>query len=994
MDVLAALGAFDQRLYLAITSSRNAITASLAVALAAANVYGIVWWLWGLAAARRRGVGRRGLAILVTLWIGLVGAWTTADLLKLVVQRPRPFLAIPGAAEPLFFRPDNFSFPSGDTAVAFGAAVALGHALPRFRWPALILAAGIGLARVAVGVHYPLDVVGGALVGIAWGIAAPSIVAKLSRRIAWRIFVVPHTHWDREWSERFEGYRARLVPMVSKLLDILERDPEFRSFTFDGQTIPIEDHLAVRPADRPRVERLVRSDRLLVGPWYVLADHLLPSGESLVRNFQEGLRVAQELGRAMRVCYVADPFGHPAQMPQIARGFGYGSYIFARGVGDEGEELGSEFQWEAPSGDRVLASHQVAHYSNAIGLVGEGDEDPAALRRRVRRILPRLMRVTARYASGSSLLFMVGDDHVEPSPRLPEAVAAIRAAQPRSDARIASLEEFIATLPKPSGVHAGEMIAGKYRPILRGVNSTRAWIKLENARDERLLLWGEALDALAGGAARDRLRSLWRTLLENHPHDSICGCSIDPVHDIDMRARFDRVRDEGGALAAELEARLAGDGAAVVAWNPLPWERECVLPQGGVPRLVRVVALGVAPPVPVTTEGVRSPEDGVLENALLRVEVADDGSFAIVDRRSGHRWERQNAFVDDGDRGDEYTFSYAGPTVTTADVGGARTTSVEGHRGMVTVECVLRLPLALREDRFARVPETVACPLRVDVTLDAESDRVDVEVTVDNAARDHRLRVEFDTGTRTLTHVAGAAFALLERPNRVSPRPGWIEPPTAERCVHDVVAVRGPSGGLAVGVDGIREYAVLKDGATISITLLRCVGWLSRGDLRERRGHAGPALETPSAQCPGRATFRYCLVPLDGAGGVAEAMPSVREFLSPVRIARGDGAPLSFLTMEPSDPGVVLSALRAGPDGALVVRLVQAGAHLAEARLRFARPVVDSRPVDLREGVPDLGNTGFDVMRTAAPLELRPDGSAIARLAPYEIGTWVVTLAS
>ncbi|MEK6619703.1 MAG: hypothetical protein AABZ26_01870, partial [Chloroflexota bacterium] len=182
--------------------------------------------------------------------------------------------------------------------------------------------------------------------------------------------------------------------------------------------------------------------------------------------------------------------------------------------------------------------------------------------------------------------------------------------------------------------------------------------------------------------------------------------------------------------------------------------------------------------------------------------------------------------------------------------------------------------------------------------------------------------------------------------------------------------------------------------ATISITLLRCVGWLSRGDLRERRGHAGPALETPSAQCPGRATFRYCLVPLDGAGGVAEAMPSVREFLSPVRIARGDGAPRSFLTVEPSDPGVVLSALRAGPDGALVVRLVQAGAHLAEARLRFARPVVDSRPVDLREGVPDLGNTGFDVMRTAAPLELCPDGSAIARLAPYEIGTWVVTLAS
>src|SRR5205823_3977884 len=158
--------------------------------------------------------------------------------------------------------------------------------------PVLLLGVAAALARVVVGVHYPFDVLGGMTVGIVSGLTAPRAVALLRRRLRWRAFVIPHTHWDREWYERFEGYRARLVPMVSKLLDLLARDPEFSSFTFDGQTIAIEDHLEKRPDDRARIEALVKAERLFIGPWYVLADNLLVSGESLVRNFQEGSRVA------------------------------------------------------------------------------------------------------------------------------------------------------------------------------------------------------------------------------------------------------------------------------------------------------------------------------------------------------------------------------------------------------------------------------------------------------------------------------------------------------------------------------------------------------------------------------------------------------------------------------------------------------------------------------------------------------------------------------
>ncbi|HUG56113.1 MAG TPA: phosphatase PAP2 family protein [Candidatus Limnocylindrales bacterium] len=991
-ELAETLLSLDRQLYLAITTSRNAVTAFLAVTLVIANFYGLVWWLFGLAGARGRGLGRRGLWVLLTVAVGWALGLVAAESLKLVFRRPRPFDAIVSAPEILVPRPDTFSFPSGDAAFAFGAAVALGTVLPRLRIPALLIASGIAVARVAVGVHYPSDALAGSAIGVACGLVAPQVLAGLRRRMPWRIFVVAHTHWDREWYERFAAYRERLVAMVGRLLDLLERDERFRSFTFDGQTIAIEDHLAARPEDRPRIEALVRAERLFVGPWYVLADNLLVSGESIVRNFQEGLRVSGELGRALRVAYVADPFGHPAQLPQILRGFGYTSYVFARGVGDEGEELGSEFQWEAPSGDRVLASHQVAHYSNALPLVGASEEPAGDLRRRVARVLPRILERTAPYASGDALLFMVGDDHTEAYARLPDAIAAIEAAAPRSVARIASLEEFVAALPRPKGVFSGEMVAGKYRPILRGVNSTRAWIKQENAACERLLLERcEPLDAFAGGGARAELRSLWRALLENHPHDSICGCSIDPVHDVDMRERFDRVRRDGEALARRLAAGLAGAGDRPVVWNALPWARDAVVEAGGEPARVRCVPLGVAPVEPLPAD-VRAAGEGVVENDEIRVEVAEDGTFTVVDRASGSRSGRLNELVDDGDRGDGYTYSYAGPTVSFAGARGRRTTAVRGARAEVVVELDLAIPMSLRDDRLARTPETVACPARISVSLEAGRRRVDVTVTVDNRARDHRLRAMSLTGARSLHHRAGAQFALVERANRLPPKSGWVEPPTETRCVHDVVVSRsGADGeGLAMGVEGLREYAVLGDGATIALTLFRAVGWLSRDDLKERRGHAGPELETPSAQCPGEMTFRYCVVPLASGAPLDPALRAVREFLSPAWVATGDGGARSFLALD-APATVQLSAVRSAGEAEVVVRLANTGPDHAVARLRFARPVAQARAVDLREGDLSLGNTDLDVIRTAPPPDIA-DGAPVATLAPYEIATYLTRL--
>ena len=998
-DFLSALGNFDTQLYLAIAEQRNIVTSVIAVALTYLNWDGFFWWILAFLLLRSRGLNRRGIAATATVVFGMIDAWALTEIIKLIVRRPRPFEALanaPGALpapETVIAHPSSYSFPSGDAALAMGAAVAFAYVTPKYRVPILLLGISAALARVVVGVHYPFDVLGGMTVGIVSGLLAPRAIALLRRRLRWRAFVIPHTHWDREWYERFEGYRARLVPMVSRLLDVLERDPEFRSFTFDGQTIAIQDYLEKRPDDVGRVEALVRSDRLLIGPWHVLADLLLVSAESIVRNLQEGLRSAGELGRAARVAYVADPFGHPAQLPQILRAFGYDTYVFARGMGDEGESVGSEFWWVSPSGDRVRAAHLVDHYSNALPLVGPPDEGPDALRRRVKAKTARILDRLTPYANGDVLLLMVGDDHAEAYARLPEAVREMRQVFPTVDARIASLEEFAAVMPPLQHEVSGEIASGRYRPILRGVNSTRVWIKQENVACERLLLeWCEPLDALTGGTARDELRDLWRTLLQNHPHDSICGCSIDAVHDVDMAPRFAYVRERGDALAGRLLERLAGDGASRMLWNPLPWAHDAVVAIGERPTRVRASGLGLSPATAADGDSqMKADGEAAIENEILRVEVETDGSFFIVDKSTGERGGRQNRLISEGDRGDEYTYSYAGPTVGSEGLTGLRATSVMGDRATATVDLVMRLPARLRDDRLARSPELVDCPVRMEISLDAGQKRVDVTLQVDNRASDHRLRVLCESGTRALTHQSGAAFALLERSNRFEVRKRWIEPPTSEACVHDLVAVKGATKGLAVGVDGLREYSVLHDGSTIAITLLRAVGFLSRGDLPERRGHAGPELATPSAQCIGSRAYRYAVIPLDQHTDVARAARSIREWLSPPLVVLGDGRARCFLAFVEEGTPLVLSALRAGADGALVVRIANPQREEVSGTLRFDRAIRDSRSVDLREGDLRLGNTGLDVIRTAAPLDVDGDLARV-RLQPYEIGTWIVRL--
>lgn len=140
----------------------------------------------------------------------------------------------------------------------------------------------------------------------------------------------------------------------------------------------------------------------------------------------------------------------------------------------------------------------------------------------------------------------------------------------------------------------------------------------------------------------------------------------------------------------------------------------------------------------------------------------------------------------------------------------------------------------------------------------------EIETTVDNRVEDHRLRLLFPTPFHTEQALVEGQFDVVARPIAVSADTvGYVEKPAMTAPQHAFVAVQDGKYGFLVANRGLPTYEIIPGdvGATIALTLLCCVGWLSHDDLPCRPGHAELGLRTPGTQCLGFHTFAYSLIP-------------------------------------------------------------------------------------------------------------------------------------
>ncbi|HDG62092.1 MAG TPA: alpha-mannosidase, partial [Thermotoga sp.] len=182
-----------------------------------------------------------------------------------------------------------------------------------------------------------------------------------------KVFVICHTHWDREWFLTSEYTNEWLSRLFENLLDLTRKKKDF-IFVLDGQTLILEDLFSIRPDLRDDVFKLVEEGKFIIGPVYAQIDWRISSEYSIWKNFSIGMRDIEKY-HARKFCgWFMDNFGQISQIPQILRIFGLDCVFVWRGVKmEEGKER-MILEWESPDGSRVLTIFLIAGYRNLYNL--------------------------------------------------------------------------------------------------------------------------------------------------------------------------------------------------------------------------------------------------------------------------------------------------------------------------------------------------------------------------------------------------------------------------------------------------------------------------------------------------------------------------------------------------------------------------------------------------------------------------------------------------
>jgi hypothetical protein len=410
-----------------------------------------------------------------------------------------------------------------------------------------------------------------------------------------RVHYVLSTHWDREWFQTLQDYRYRLVQLLDRVLDGLHSGELRGPFQMDGQSIPLEDYLEIRSERRAEVQQLVQAGRLVVGPWYVLPDEFLVSGEALIRNLKLGRQWVRDLGgQPSDAGFVCDLFGHVSQLPQIFAGFNIHGGLIWRGINLPFER---HVRWLGADGT-ALPCYRFGFtgYCDYAILVRQAFEPEHVFDAQVvaAKLDAFLEKEAAATKIGPVLLFDGGDHQEWERPAYAVLAPHFDAPDERYQIAHTSLDAYLADMLSEAD-QIGPEVSGELRApgthpwtvdqqwVIPGVLSSRVWIKQANAACQALLChWAEPLTALAQVAlgkatAPGFMAAAWKWLLQNHPHDSIGGCSIDAVH-ADMPYRFNQSRRLADRLTVEatrdLAANVAGEVGAdelrLVVFNSLP----------------------------------------------------------------------------------------------------------------------------------------------------------------------------------------------------------------------------------------------------------------------------------------------------------------------------------------------------------------------------------------------------------------------------------------
>ena len=730
-----------------------------------------------------------------------------------------------------------------------------------------------------------------------------------------KVYIVPHSHWDREWYFSIEDSNVLLSENIPYLMSTLEQDKNFCSYTFDAQLSIVDEYLKLYPEDKERLEKLIEDKRIFVGPWYTQTDSLLVNKESIVRNLLYGTRLGNKYGHSMEIGYLPDIFGQNQYLPSIFKGFEIENSVLQRGIYTNELNENLNFIWSSPDGEKIQANNIFLGYGPGKFLAS----DDKYIKE---KLFPMLEKLESLNKDSNNILLPAGGDQVLVRRNFPKIVKELNEKQNKYEFILSNYEEFMKDTWKNESFKneiSGELIACQKSRIHNTIKSQRYDIKKSNYDVENKILY--ILEPLATIGKSLGLKyptpwidMMWKLLFDVHAHDSIGGCNSDETNKeiLNRLEKVDRISSDliniiKKQITTAVSEKLGRDNILVLFNTKVNKSNENVksviftknstfnikdLQGANIDfTLTKSEYLSGGKQVVVTAEGEKEIElpgyyrSEILINSielpaigyktLLVNEVDESRNDVLVVQEINYieneifkvevepqnirvknkvtGYENINAFhfEDDEDAGVSYDFSPAEGSVVTV-IDEFKVIEVKNSKRIK----VMKL---LHKNRNREI-ETL-------IELRENEDFIRVNHKISNQVENHRLRVILNTGVKSSVSLSDQGYSLIERNNENKylntwREEGFAEAPVPIYALENMVSLKNEEKLYTVMAKGIKEYEIL-DNSKIALTLFRSVGFLGKDNLLWRPGRASginnKVVYTKDAQMLKEMHFEYAI---------------------------------------------------------------------------------------------------------------------------------------
>jgi alpha-mannosidase len=338
-----------------------------------------------------------------------------------------------------------------------------------------------------------------------------------------------------------------------------------------------------------------------------------------------------------------------------------------------------------------------------------------------------------------------------------------------------------------------------------------------------------------------------------------------------------------------------------------------------------------------------------LENDFLIIKLNSNGTFNLFNKETKVEFKQLGYFYDEGESGHAWTNIPTKPFITTLKSKPKIKIEENGSlKSQIRITHLINLPANLKE-RKSKKPKLASVKIDLILSISKSSKKVELKIDVDNNVESHRLRIMFPTNLNAEYHYGEGQFDVVKREVKRIDAKNWIEQPMYDYPLHHFMDVTDNKNGLAILVDGLKEYEVKDDKQrTIAITLFRAFEYIIYPSSKEDYSHQ------KGSQCLGKSSYRLALYPHKGDWQVGEVYKEALNFnnhISLVQVGESKGnLPIenSFIKIYPDE--LIFSALKKSEDGnGFILRIYNPTEKDVEGKIEFSNSISKVEQVTLEE---------------------------------------------